>query len=78
MGDLERENVRLKRLVADLSLKKPLLKDVLGKLVSPERAVRPLNASGGSMVSRNVMPAGLSVSRAERAIHTIVRADEML
>lgn len=28
MKDLERENVRLKRLVADLSLKKQILKDV--------------------------------------------------
>jgi hypothetical protein len=36
--DLERENVRLKRLVADLSLEKRVLKDVcFGKLVSPER-----------------------------------------
>jgi hypothetical protein len=28
MKDLERENVRLKRLVADLSLEKQILKDV--------------------------------------------------
>ena len=38
MKDLERENVRLKRLVADLSLEKQVLKDVAsGKLASPER-----------------------------------------
>ena len=36
MKDLERENVRLKRLVADLSLEKQTLKRrCLGKLVSP-------------------------------------------
>jgi putative transposase len=35
MKDLERENVRLKRLVADLSLEKQVLKDVaLGNLFS--------------------------------------------
>ena len=37
MKDLERENVRLKRLVADLSLEKQILKDVASKFVSPER-----------------------------------------
>ena len=38
MKDLEKENGRLKRLVADLSLEKQVLKDIcLGKLVSPER-----------------------------------------
>ena len=38
LKDLERENARLRRLVADLSLEKQILKDVAsGKLVSPER-----------------------------------------
>ncbi len=47
MKELERENVRLKRLVADLSLEKQVLKDVasspcvtLGTLVSGTRAIR--------------------------------------
>ena len=36
MKDLERENVRLRRLVADLSLEKQVLKDVAaGNLVQP-------------------------------------------
>jgi putative transposase len=41
MKALERENVRLKRLVADLSLEKQILKGCsCGKLVSPERRRR--------------------------------------
>jgi putative transposase len=35
MKDLERENVRLKRLVADLSLEKQVLKDVASGPVGP-------------------------------------------
>lgn len=47
MKDLERENVRLKRLVADLSLEKQVLKDVAsGNLKAPNGADRPLNAFG--------------------------------
>jgi hypothetical protein len=38
MKDLEKENGRLKRLVADLSLKKQVLKDIAsGKTCKPER-----------------------------------------
>ena len=40
---LEKENTRLKKLVADLSLDKQILKEVLGKLLGPanrRRAVR--------------------------------------
>ncbi|MGH7744453.1 MAG: IS3 family transposase [Candidatus Dormibacteria bacterium] len=38
MKDLERENAKLKRLVAELSLEKQILKDVaFGKLLGPER-----------------------------------------
>ncbi|MGH9707684.1 MAG: IS3 family transposase [Candidatus Acidiferrales bacterium] len=38
MKELERENAKLKRLVAELSLEKQILKDVaFGKLLSPER-----------------------------------------
>jgi hypothetical protein len=65
MKDLERENVRLKRLVADLSLEKQVLKDVAsGNLYAPNGAVRRLKASGRSMASPNAMPAGLSASTA--------------
>jgi putative transposase len=37
LKELERENAKLKRLVAELSLEKQILKDVRGKLLSPER-----------------------------------------
>jgi len=37
MKELERENAKLKRLVAELSLEKQILKMCLGKLLSPER-----------------------------------------
>jgi transposase-like protein len=38
MKDLERENVRLKRLVADLSLEKQVLKDVASETCKPRAA----------------------------------------
>src|SRR3954454_19208971 len=38
MKDLERENVRLKRLVADLSLEKQVLKDVASGTCKPRSA----------------------------------------
>ena len=68
MKDLERENVRLKRLVADLSLEKQVLKDVAsGNLQAPSGAGRRLKAFEGNMVSRNARPAGSSTNRAERS-----------
>ncbi|MBL8805351.1 MAG: IS3 family transposase [Rhodospirillales bacterium] len=43
--ELERENARLKRLVADLSLEKQILKDVAGgKLVAPDRRRQAVEA----------------------------------
>lgn len=51
MKELERENVRLRRLAADLSLEKQVFKDgSLGKLVGPERrrqAVEGIRAKYG-------------------------------
>ena len=65
MKDLERENIRLKRLVADLSLEKQVLKDVAsGNLQAPSGAGRQLRAFEGSTVSPNARPAGSSVSTA--------------
>ena len=69
MKDLERENVRLKRLVADLSLEKQVLKDVAsGNLSALNGAGRRLSAFGGSTASRSVKPAGWSASHAERSV----------
>ena len=52
MKDLEKENVRLKRLVADLSLEKQVLKDIcLGKLVSPERRRQAVERAPGRSIS---------------------------
>ena len=69
MKELEKENSRLKRLVADLSLEKQVLKDIAsGNLQAPNGAGRRLRGLVRSTVSRNVMPAGLSASRAERSV----------
>ena len=65
MKELERENVRLKRLVADLSLEKQILKDVAAGNFKPRTA--PGGSRGNlrrSMVSPNAMPAGLLASHA--------------
>ena len=65
MKDLERENSRLRRLVADLSLEKQVLKDVAsGNLGAPSDAGRRLKASGRSMAFRSATPAVSSTSRA--------------
>ena len=54
MKDLERENVRLRRLVADLSLEKQVLKDVAaGNLVQPWAT-----PAGGAGHPRKVRPFG--------------------
>jgi putative transposase len=67
MKELERENDRLKRLVADLSLEKQVFKRrCLGKLVSPERRRQLCRAFGRSTVSRNVTPAGSWANHAGR------------
>jgi hypothetical protein len=67
MKELERENIRLKRLVADLSLEKQVFKDVAsGSLEALSGAGRLLKAFGRSMVCPSVAPAGLSTSPAER------------
>ena len=78
MKDLERENVRLKRLVADLSLEKQVLKDVaLGKLVSPERrrqAVKGIREKYG--LSERHACRIVGQPRETQRYATIVRADE--
>ena len=67
MKDLERENARLRRLVADLSLEKQVLADVAsGNLSPPSDAGRRSTAFGRSTASRNVTLAGSSVSTAAR------------
>jgi transposase-like protein len=54
LKELERENARLRRLVADLSLEKQVLKDVAaGNLVQPRAA-----PAGGSGHPRQVRPLG--------------------
>ena len=63
MKELQRENVRLKRLVADLSLEKQVLKDVA---LGISCAARQSRAFGRNTFSRNVMPAGSSASHAGR------------
>src|SRR5215204_132074 len=68
MKDLERENVRLKRLVADLSLEKQVLKDVAsGNLKAPMGAGGRSKAFERSTISRSARPAGLSASPAGRS-----------
>ena len=52
MKELERENTRLKRLVADLSLEKQVLEGCrLGKLVSPERRRQAVERHPGEVWS---------------------------
>ncbi len=74
MKDLERENARLRRLVADLSLEKQVLADVAAgpegqrqqNLEPPSDAGRRSMGSERSTASRNVTPTGSSVSTAGR------------
>jgi putative transposase len=67
MKDLERENMRLKRLVVDLSLEKQILKDVASETCKPRTAPGRLSMeSGRSAGSPNATPAGSSISRAAR------------
>ena len=69
MKDLEKENARLKRLVADLSLEKQVLKDISsGNLKAPSVAGRQSSGSGRSISSRNAKPAGSSASRVARSV----------
>ena len=61
---LERDNARLKRLVADLSLGKQILKDVAeGNLLRPIGAGRLSRRSGEGIACRNATPVGSSASR---------------
>ena len=78
MKELEKENVRLKRLVADLSLEKQVLKDIcLGKLVSPERrrqAVERIREKYG--LSERQACRIVGQPRGTQRYTVIVRADE--
>ncbi|MDO8978179.1 MAG: IS3 family transposase [Bradyrhizobiaceae bacterium PARB1] len=78
MKDLERENVRLKRLVADLSLEKQVLKDVaFGKLVSPERRRQAVEGIRGKYgLSERQACRIVGQPRGTQRYSTIVRADE--
>ena len=68
LKELERENARLRRLVADLSLEKQVLKDVAaGNLQALSGAAGRWLASKRSMASRSVTPAASSASRAGRS-----------
>jgi putative transposase len=58
LKNLERENTRLRRLVADLSLEKQILKDVASGNSARSGAGRPWMGSGRSMASRSATPAG--------------------
>ena len=62
LKDLERENARLRRLVADLSLEKQILKDVASGNPARSGAGRPWMGSGRSTASRSATPAGSSAS----------------
>ena len=65
LKELERENARLRRLVADLSLEKQVLKDVAaGNLQAPSGAGRRFWASETSTASRSATPAAWSASPA--------------
>lgn len=78
MKDLERENARLRRLVANLSPEKQVLVDVAsGNLQPPSDAGGRWTRSGRRTASRNVMPAGSSVQhRGTQRCVPIVPADE--
>src|SRR5215211_1880127 len=66
LKDLERENARLRRLVADLSLEKQVLKDVASGNPALSSAGRRSLASERSTASRSATPVGSPASRAER------------
>jgi transposase-like protein len=69
LKDLERENARLRRLVADLSLEKQVLKDVAsGNLQALSGAAGRWLASKRSMASRSVTPAASSASRGGHSV----------
>jgi putative transposase len=73
MKDLERENARLRRLVADLSLVGQVLADVAsGNVVRPRAA-----PAGGRRHSGEVRPLGTSrlPDRRSAPRHTMLRAD---
>ena len=67
LKDLERENTRLRRLVADLSLEKQILKDISQGNPAPSGAGRPWKGSGRSTASRSARPAGSSASHVGRS-----------
>lgn len=65
MKDLERENARLRRLVADLSRENQMLANVAtGKLSPPSDAGRRWTTSRRSMVSPSATPVGSPTSTA--------------
>ena len=65
MKDMERENTRLKRLVADLSLEKQILKGHPGgKLVAPDRCLQAVGCiRDWHGLSERPAPVGLTASR---------------
>ncbi len=69
MAQLQAENLRLKRLVADLTLDKTMLQDVLSKMVKPSRR--------GPMVDRLMSSYGASERRASRVL-CVTRGDVSL
>jgi len=63
LKELERENARLKKRVADLSLEKAILKDVAeGNFEAPSDAEKRWITRSSSTGSRNAEPAAFSVS----------------
>ncbi|MES2032077.1 MAG: IS3 family transposase [Pseudomonadota bacterium] len=78
MKDLERENIRLKRLVADLSLEKQVLKDVaFGKLISPKRRRQAVEGIRGKYgLSERQACRIVGQHRGTQRYVTIVRSDE--
>ena len=66
---LERENARLKRVVADLSLEKAILKDVAeGNFSAPSGGARRWNMLGANTGCRSAWPAGCSCSLGARSV----------
>ena len=83
MKDIENENARLKRLVADLSLEKHVLKDIASDLEGAQRNFSALNGVGMPWIvcrtanSSNARPAVSSTNRAVRNAIALSRgADE--
>ena len=68
MKELERENQRLKRVVADLSVEKQVLKDIAsGNFWRPTGGGRRSRLLGRVMGFRNAAPVASSLNRVERS-----------